>query len=235
MAHLVLWWDTYHFFLASKDSGCEKRQPVRANAVTWLFMGIHFHRLERINSEKVCKRLITYYIVSGIFSISILYFQFVDQTTLQFRKTKNHRFVAISTRLLDLQRASAALALWSLKCVAVSVWWRAGHRRWRLSFMEFDGKRLGYLETAAPGYLGDHAQYIPRCFWCFSFECEVAISLCTSDSMCWMSPFSFFSFREIVSGLSWGWNIASALQSNQHFFQFQWWWSWNAAVSSKNR
>ena len=45
--------------------------------------------------------------------------------------------------------------------------------------MEFDGKRLGYLETVAPGYLGDRAQYIPRCFWCFSFECEVAISLCT--------------------------------------------------------
>ena len=60
-----------------------------------------------------------------------------------------------------------------------------------------------------------------------------------SNSVCWMSPFSCFSFREIVSGLSWGWSIfstiASALQSNQHFFQLQWWWSWNAAVSSKNR
>lgn len=159
MAHLVLWWDTYHFFLASKDSGCEKRQPVRANAVTWLFMGIHFHRLERINSEKVCKRLITYYIVSGIFSISILYFQFVDQTTLQVRKTKNHRFVAISTRLLDLQRASAALALWFLECVAVSVWWRAGHRRWRLSFTEFDG--------LAPWLFGD------GCAWLFGGPCTI--------------------------------------------------------------
>ena len=147
------------FFLASKDSGCEKRQPVRANAVTWLFMGIHFHRLERINSEKVCKRLITYYIVSGIFSISILYFQFVHQTTLQVRKTKNHRFVAISTRLLDLQRASAALALWSLECVAVSVWWRAGHRRWRLNFTEFDG--------LAPWLFGD------GCAWLFGGPCTI--------------------------------------------------------------
>lgn len=83
-----------------------------------------------------------------------------NSLTKQLRNSeKNHRFVAISTRLLDLQRASAALALWSLECVAVSVWWRAGHRRWRLSFTEFDG--------LAPWLFGD------GCAWLFGGPCTI--------------------------------------------------------------
>ena len=83
-----------------------------------------------------------------------------NSLTKQLRNSeKNQRFVAISTRLLDLQRASAALALWSLECVAVSVWWRAGHRRWRLSFTEFDG--------LAPWLFGD------GCAWLFGGPCTI--------------------------------------------------------------
>lgn len=83
-----------------------------------------------------------------------------NSLTKQLRNSeKNQRFVAISTRLLDLQMASAALALWSLECVAVSVWWRAGHRRWRLSFTEFDG--------LAPWLFGD------GCAWLFGGPCTI--------------------------------------------------------------
>ncbi len=90
------------------------------------------------------------------------------------------------TRLPDLQRGSAASALWSPASVAVSVWWQ-GHRRWRLSFTEFDGRGAWLFGDAAGLWEGDrimHTTYLD--VRCLALN-EMLVSHCAHWCTWWLN------------------------------------------------